>query len=468
MWDYNIPYQSPLGPSLSSTTTTTTSSTPQPGESNNLPTINLHELLIFNQSLGKDERYYDYLRFFEDEITKKGVPAVVNEYVFNEGDPRADDIFCRMFTDLLHPLIHLGCALEYGCQPALVAESLAAACVHGDWPKEVILPAEAYLRHSHSHSQTPSSSSSSQKTTTPSLPLIQTLNSLRQSPKISQAVKPTDPFNKIPDGLLTRATGRDFAPHLSRFQVPRSSSLPQIRRKMAEMMRTFTFMVGAAQHPGKREAMDFVLLHAVTAFSYLPSIVDGVGWIPSREKARLVEALGRVGAVMYAGCGCPELFPGRVKGYLPRYHQPGLGGGDGDGDNKDEEWEGLFRRAVVYRDEGHVAKVVRALYALERLERDLERDDDDGEDAEGEEEEKENGLPISREDILKIAHMAVDSAERAFETEGGGHHTMPEAVAEAMTQRVGQGGDMVAKNQMRWVFYGGLENAWRYVAELES
>ncbi|GAB1312818.1 Oxidoreductase AflY [Madurella fahalii] len=400
MWEYNISYQAPLEPVVSDV-------------------IDLRDPVRFKECLGKDECYYDFLRFFEDEITEKGVPAVVKEYVF-KGDERADDIFCRMFTDLVHPIIHLGCALEFN-QPSLVAEALAAACVHGTWPKQVLLPTEEYIR------------SRSPAALPPPTPLLDILHSLAQDPAISSGVKHSDPFNKIPDGLLRRVSGEQFAPYLARFRIDTPATPDELQRRMAEMMHTCAYMTGAAQRPGKREAIDFVLLHTVTLFVFYPAFM-ALDWLSDGDKARLLEATARIDAVMYAGCGCPPLYPQRVTDYMPKR------AGDG--------WEDLFHRAVVYKDEGHVAKLVRAMFSLEQL----------GEPA--------PGFPIAKKDFVKIAHMAVDSVERAFEPDG--HHRMPEAVAQAMTKRVGQGGEMVTKNQMRWVFYGGLDKSWDWVPDVDE
>ena len=85
-WNYNISYQAPL----------------EPHSNPKAPPPNLKDPIVFNECLGKDECYYDFLRFFEDEVTQKGLPDVVNEYVF-KGDERANDIFCRMFTGKLFP-----------------------------------------------------------------------------------------------------------------------------------------------------------------------------------------------------------------------------------------------------------------------------------------------------------------------------------------------------------------------------
>ncbi len=44
-------------------------------------------------------------------------------------------------------------------------------------------------------------------------------------------------------------------------------------------------------------------------------------------------------------------------------------------------------------------------------------------------------LPIARKDFVKAAHMALDSVERAFESDG---HKMPNSIAEAVATEVGQ------------------------------
>lgn len=313
----------------------------------------------------------------------------------------------------MHPIIHLGCAIEFN-QPSLVAEALAAACVHDDWPKKFLLPAEEYVRS---------------KAEVPSRPLLETLESLRQDTEISTAVKPTDQFNKIRDGLLKRVTGEQLAPYLAQFQVKPTPE--DLQSKLRDMMYSCAYMMGAAQHPGKRETLDFVLLHSITLSVFYPSIL-AQDWLFDHEKARLLEAKTRCDAVMYAAAGCPALYPKRIVEYVPRH--PGNG------------WPELFHRSIIYRDEGHVAKVMRALFSLEQLD------------------EPDANFPIAKADFVKIAHMAVDSTEDALQPGG---HNMPQALAQAITKDVGKGGDMVVSNMVRWVFYGGVENAWRYIPDLK-
>ena len=81
MWDFNKPYQAPI-------------------EQNDAPVcggLDLKDPVIFDRCLGNDERYADFMRFFENEVGKRGVPNVIKEYVL-KGDARANDIFCRMYA----------------------------------------------------------------------------------------------------------------------------------------------------------------------------------------------------------------------------------------------------------------------------------------------------------------------------------------------------------------------------------
>ena len=188
--------------------------------------------------------------------------------------------------------------------------------------------------------------------------------------------------------------------------------------------------MGAAQRPSKRERIDFVLLHSVTLSVFYPAILHQ-DWLTDVEKARLLEAKSRVDAVLYAACKTPALYPERVVQYIPR--------------NPSDGWTELFHRANVYREEGHMVKLIRALYCLEQL----------GETAEG--------FPIAKKDFVKIVHMALDSVEGAMES---GRTKMSREIFNSVVKRVGQGGEQVAENMMRWVFYGGLSMAWQYVPDL--
>lgn len=76
-------------------------------------------------------RYYKaYLAFFTDAVQLKGTSAALEQYLFSEGanrDPSIDSdekqpqMFTRLLSGLLHPLIHVGYGVEFG-NPGMVIE----------------------------------------------------------------------------------------------------------------------------------------------------------------------------------------------------------------------------------------------------------------------------------------------------------------------------------------------------------
>ena len=80
-WEYNTLYQAPIEKSSAAASRH----------------LDLRNPVLFDKCLGHDDAYFDFLRFFESEIAKKGMQDVIREYLL-KGDNRADDIFCRMYT----------------------------------------------------------------------------------------------------------------------------------------------------------------------------------------------------------------------------------------------------------------------------------------------------------------------------------------------------------------------------------
>jgi hypothetical protein len=302
-------------------------------------------------------------------------------------------------------MIHLGCGLEFN-QPCLVAEALAAGCVHDEWPRDFIFPAEDYIKANPD---------------TPSKPLLEIVEAMHRDPKIANAVTPEDPLNKIL-GLLSKV-GKDLVPYLAQYQVqPTPAALQQAA---TDMMHTCAYIIGAAQHPDKVEAIDFVMLHMSTLGIFYPTFL-AQDWISDANKARLLRWKAWGDAVMYAGCGAPALYPERIREYVPKR------AGDG--------WPELCHRANVYPDDGHVCKVVRAVLNIGGLP------------------EPREGFPIRKEDFVKVAHLTLDSVERMMEPGGV---KIPDKIKKTVGEEMGQD-EEILRVMVRWVRWGGVEGAWDY------
>ncbi|KAK4669952.1 uncharacterized protein QC763_207450 [Podospora pseudopauciseta] len=365
--------------------------------------VKLKEPAFFKQCIGNLDYYQDYVRFFQDEIAVRGVPAVVNEYLF-KGDELSDDIFARMHSGFLHPMIHLGCGLEFS-QPCLVAEALAAGCVHDEWPEWFIFPVEEYLK---SNPDVPSKS------------LLEIVTSLQSDPVIANAVTPDDPLNKISDGLLKKVA-KELVPYLASYQV--DATPEDLQQKTTAMIHTCAYILGAAQHPGKVEAIDFVMLHMSTLGIFYPTFM-AQDWISNENKKRMLQWKAWGDAVMYAGCGCPKLYPERVTGYTPKRPQDG--------------WPELCHRANVYGDDGHISKVIRAMLNTQELPEPVE------------------GFPLAKKDFLKIAHLALDSVERMLEP---GQYKVPDKIKKTVAEEMRQDEEIV-RVMVRWVRWCGVEGSW--------
>lgn len=313
-------------------------------------------------------------------------------------------------------MIHLGCAIEFN-QPSIAAEALAAACVHHDWPAIFLAPTKELAQQS-------SSAEISSK------PLLELIHEMSQDGLIADGVRDTDPFNRIPDGFLKRVTKETLAPYLSSYRV--EASPEAIQASLADLLHSLSYMLASTQRPGKTERMDFVLLHCMTLSVHFPAIM-AQDWISDEEKARMLETKARVDAVMYSGCRCPPMYGDRIKNYVPK--------------NPNDGWPELIQRAIVYKDEGHAAKLIRGLLVQKSL-------------AIPQTSQGKHQVWMNEEDILTVGHMAMDALEVA--TLPGGSH-MPEHVGQAVVERIGKGGEMIKANMQRWVYYGGLEKAWDFV-----
>ncbi|KKK21810.1 hypothetical protein P175DRAFT_0544167 [Aspergillus ochraceoroseus IBT 24754] len=371
--------------------------------------LQLKDRSFFQQCLG-DLSYYDsYVRFFQDEIAQRGIPDVVNEYLF-QGDEISDDILGRMHSGFLHPMIHLGCALEFN-QPLLVAEALAAGCVHDDWPHSFLFPVEKHMRAAPE---------------TPVKSMLDIMDELYQDATIRNAVQMSDPLNKISDGLLAKVC-KQLIPYLAQYRVQPTAE--ELEKQTMDMVHTCAYMIGAAQYPGKVEALDFVLLHTLTLSIFYPTFMTQ-DWITNENKARLLHFKAWGDLVMYAGCGCPTLYPQRITEYVPK--RPSHG------------WKELAHRASVYGDDGHICKVVRGLLHAERLP------------------DPRPGFPLQKGDFLKIAHLGLDSVERMLEP---GQYKVPDKIRKEVGDEMGQDEEII-RVMVRWVRWCGVDGAWNEFPDL--
>ncbi|TDZ29794.1 Oxidoreductase ptaJ [Colletotrichum spinosum] len=290
---------------------------------------NLSQSSVYKKSLGNEDNYTSFLRFFESEIAAKGVPGVLQEYMFAE-DFKSDDMFVRMYMGLLHPLIHLGFGVEFN-QPAIVAEALAQAAVHSD---------DYFFTFFHE------ADALAKRPGVPKKSLAELVDLAAADENCRKAAN-SEIFDKMLDGVLKNAK-TEFLNLAVQYRVGED----EIEVRTAELCNATAYITVGAQRLNKSPRMDFFLLHSLNV-----SIFHGVfakqSWIPNSAKARLLTYTGRLALLTHISMGAPTLNLDVIRNY--------------NAVNTESSWETVIERAVNHPDDGHAAKMIRALKYAEQV-----------------------------------------------------------------------------------------------------
>jgi hypothetical protein len=312
--------------------------------------------------MGDLDQYPNFLAFFQEEIAVKGWIPVVQEHVFSK-TPNAETVFANLLEGLYHPLIHLGLGVEFN-QPSIVAEGLAQAASHDSMGMETFfVQAEEAAKRSKKSQQS----------------LVNLLKEVRANDDIRNAPEAfTDGPTRVRDAVLKPGNLEQIVDIAAQFRVQPED----LKLRLAETINSSAYTTGAAQRPGKARKIDFFHMHAVTA-SIALRVLSEQHWIDHADKARLVEWKGRADLVWYAASAAVELRLEDITTYQP------------EGSSR-WDWSTLFKAVLKVHDDGHLAKLIRALKNGEEYSKGAEPDD-------------KEAFPIQGDSWLKIAQIAYDS-----------------------------------------------------------
>ncbi|KAF2455559.1 hypothetical protein BDY21DRAFT_395869 [Lineolata rhizophorae] len=316
----------------------------------------------FVQYLGPEKYYQDFLLFFRKHMEENGWENTLNEYLF-KGDQKSEEMIARLFGGFLHPIIHLGFGVEFQ-QPAIMCEALAQTAVHGNWMGPFLFGAEKAAKAGRGNVDKP---------------LMEILEEVRTDQNIKTAASWSQ-GNKMREGTFTYALD-EIINHTAQFVATEDT----LEEKMAEMIQVNTYFTAAAQRPPHRVKFDFLSMHAVNMTVFFAALLSPRSPVPGRGRARLLEMAARASLALYASRACPALLPAEVASYAPAR------AGDG--------WAALGARARGLADDGHAAKMLRALRHAETCCRKWEGG------------AKGAAWPIRGDMWLKVAHMGMDSVE---------------------------------------------------------
>ncbi|KAL6155196.1 hypothetical protein ACJQWK_01262 [Exserohilum turcicum] len=229
----------------------------------------MHDPERFKSYLGKEKYYHDFLVYFQQEIDKKGWQATLHEYVFCQ-TPRADDMLVRMFSGVLHPIIHLGFGIEFQ-QPAIIAEALAQAAVHNNWITSLFLECEKAAREHRG-----------KKASSPSI--VEILEQCRNNDTLRNSVKYED-VDKLRHGVLKRAP-QEMIRHAAQYTIDEEDD---IEKKTAEMINASIYFTAAAQHPPHSVKFDFFFMHSVTSSIFFSAFLAPSSSLAPGVQRRMLE-----------------------------------------------------------------------------------------------------------------------------------------------------------------------------------
>ncbi|KUL92395.1 hypothetical protein ZTR_02224 [Talaromyces verruculosus] len=311
----------------------------------------------FKEYLGKEEHYANFLAFFQQEISTKGVEETLREHVFAE-DEHADDLLGRLFSGLIHPIIQLGFGIEFN-QPAIIAEGLAEAAVHEGWVRPFLQGAEDAAGGIGSK---------------PGKTITELLHEMSKDEEILSSVRYSD-NSQIRDGIFKRAPEK-----MKYYAKQYTVSAETLNEQLVEMVNALVYCAAASQHPPNVVKFEFILIHAVNCSIFFSAILERP-WISTRAKVRLLEWKGRMDLLLYASRHCPPLNLDEIISYPIT-----------------KTWNEIFHAGNTHRgDDGHVVKLIRAIAHGEQITETLEKQG------------KGNDLKIHGDAWLKAANMAIDS-----------------------------------------------------------
>ncbi len=313
----------------------------------------------FLENLDEELRYQNYLVFFQREIEAKGPKAVIHETLF-ANDAKTNAMLCRAFSGecallfrrvislttaigIMHPIIHIGYALEFN-QPAILAEGLAMAAVQernsfalNRWLLAVERAALGTADRSKGKT------------------LRAIFNDAEESPnlrgacykgseleKLKNLLNQPDMFDELVDIASQYTLTEEQAEARLLEMLDVMSKQPPPLAKFSDQSEIACTM---AVVPGDVEThkVNFFLLHSVNSLVLWPSLLAHP-WMSEEDAIRLLEWQGRYNLLLWVGENLPNIKVGDLQKF----------------NNTAKSWDEIFHRAINHKtDDGHLCKFIR-------------------------------------------------------------------------------------------------------------
>ncbi|KAI9295264.1 hypothetical protein K502DRAFT_303899 [Neoconidiobolus thromboides FSU 785] len=264
----------------------------------------------YEEYIAIKDAYTSYLKFFDDQVNKLGTIPALKKYI-----PR---VLPGFVGDALHPLIHLGYAVEFD-NPMVAAEGLAYAYSHYLFFDDVInsiQPEEISIED-----------------------IEQKLNKMDINATEREGL-----FSDALD-LVVKKNGCDLAKLASKFGV----NVSNIEERSNDLSIGTVEMFGGSY---RQNTFDFFLLHGVTGNHAVRTLLP---ILEPKDKVLLLTLNFVALTIIFLTQGAPK--PTEIAYSIPEEI--------GEGKNSENSWSDIFIRSAKSLDE-HLIKGVRNLHGLQK------------------------------------------------------------------------------------------------------
>ncbi|KAI0048462.1 hypothetical protein FA95DRAFT_1490735 [Auriscalpium vulgare] len=308
----------------------------------------------WKQFLGEEKYYANYLTFFADEVRRLGGFAAFEHYVYSPSAAHEDggQMTERFVGGVLHPLIQMGYAVEFGSD-AMVAQALAQTAVTSAFSPQLF---------AFEPKGTPNPT---------------TLFGILEQMYASPIMKPVMPYD--PDALI----GKRFKDALTPERIaeihrlaslwnctPETLTPAAVEQKSQELFFAATVIFAGTGRDGRAPRLDFFLMHLLTSALFVPRLLAALSSPAAR--ARLLNSYLPVLLAVVLMRGRPRInvpllmsypaapTPPSQRGKIFPPPPPAVWGRPGE-PAYDNTWAVLLPHVLPARD-SHTLKAFRALY----------------------------------------------------------------------------------------------------------
>ncbi|KAI9490010.1 hypothetical protein BDB00DRAFT_839763 [Zychaea mexicana] len=307
------------------------------------PSIGVLTDKTYQQHLGNRDAYTSYLEYFTKEIEHRGMLDAIRFWMFHDNEK--DNMLPRVLGSGIHPLIHLGYAVEFNL-PLIAAESLSMAA-----------SSEDTLKHFFAAAAPPAVPNQQASATCSIKDIVAKVNC---DPAFDGIVKFTDKIKVLSVLASAHKAGSKISEYVAQWSIKDlKSSLQELYTQVMLLYASTGIRGNSSQSP----KIDFFLAHCLTSIHAAHTLLP---YLTPLQAEWLLRGHLATTLVCYIGCGRPQVQPESLVKYegtnIKSLTSLSAVPDASDDDTSKTKWHEVIKRSLAPEiQEPHYIKVVRAL-----------------------------------------------------------------------------------------------------------